>query len=72
MYKYGFHYHIRKKKQMLNCVNKHFVASGFLFESQNCICSYSDFINVERSLKKEEFRFKQIKSSDVYKALSLP
>ncbi len=62
---------ISDKEQMLNCFNKHFVASGFLFESQNLVCSDSDFINAESRLKKDEFRFKQIKSSDVYKALKL-
>ncbi len=41
---------ISEKEQMLNCCNKHFVASGFLFESQNFTCSDSDFINAERRL----------------------
>ncbi len=41
---------ISDKEQMLNCFNKHFVASGFLFESQNFVCS--DFINAESRLKR--------------------
>ncbi len=48
---------ISDKEQMPNCFNKHFVASGFLFESQNCACSDSDFTNAESCLKKDEFRF---------------
>ncbi len=62
---------ISDKVQMLNCFNKHFVASGFLFELQNLACCDSDFTNAESRLKKYEFRFKQIKNSDVYKALKL-
>ncbi len=49
---------IADKEQMLNCFNKHFVASRFLFE-------------VIQFGKKDEIRFKQIKSSDVYKAIEL-
>ncbi len=56
---------------MLNCFNKHFVASGFLFDSHNLACCDSDFTNAEICLNKDEFRFKQIKNSDVYKALKL-
>ncbi len=59
------------KEQMLNCFNKHFVASGFLFDSQNLACCDSDFTNAEICLSKDKFRFQQIKNSDVYKALKL-
>ncbi len=44
---------ISDKEQMLNCFNKHFVASGFLFESQNLTCCDSDFTNAESRLKKD-------------------
>ncbi len=57
---------ISDKEQMLNCFNKHFVASGFLFDSQNLACCDSVFTNAEICLNKDEFRFKQIKNSDVY------
>ncbi len=38
---------ISDKEQMLNCFNKHFVASGFLFDSHNLACCDSDFTKAE-------------------------
>ncbi len=49
---------ISDKEQMHNCFNKHCVASGILFESQNVACCDSDFTNAEICLNKDRFRFK--------------
>ncbi len=61
---------IHDRAEMLNCFNKHFVSSGFLFDKVNTSSSALAPLAVAESPLNSEFNFRPFSVAEVHKALT--